>query len=175
MTNTRLRTELEELEERARRRDLLAGDDEVYAFYDQRVPESAVSAKAFRCVVEEQRHVTPDLLTMTREDLLRTDTDADQPDTWQTGDLALPLSYRFESGAADDGVTVHVPVEVLARLGGDGFAWQVPALRRGAGDGADQIVAQGPAAQLRARTRHRAGGAARPESGRRLATGRATA
>lgn len=127
--NTRLRTELEELEERARRRDLLAGDDEVYAFYDQRVPESAVSARHFDAWWKKQRHVTPDLLTMTREDLLRTDTDADQPDTWQTGDLSLPLSYRFEPGAADDGVTVHVPVEVLARLGGDGFAWQVPALR----------------------------------------------
>nr|MDT0527003.1 DUF3418 domain-containing protein [Streptomyces sp. DSM 41633] len=54
---------------------------------------------------------------------------ADNPDTWQAGDLELPLTYRFEPGAADDGVTVHVPVGVLARLGGDGFAWQVPALR----------------------------------------------
>ena len=55
--------------------------------------------------------------------------DADRPDTWEAGDVALPLSYRFEPGAADDGVTVHVPVDVLARLGGDEFAWQVPALR----------------------------------------------
>ena len=43
--------------------------------------------------------------------------------------VALPLTYRFEPGAADDGVTVHVPIDVLARLGGDEFAWQVPALR----------------------------------------------
>ena len=41
----------------------------------------------------------------------------------------MPLTYRFEPGAADDGVTVHVPIDVLARLGGDEFAWQVPALR----------------------------------------------
>ena len=78
---------------------------------------------------KKQRHLTPDLLTFTRDDLLRTDDAAEHPDTWQAGDLSLPLTYRFEPGAADDGVTVHVPVEVLARLGGDDFAWQVPALR----------------------------------------------
>nr|WP_155912292.1 ATP-dependent RNA helicase HrpA [Mycolicibacterium sp. CBMA 361] len=109
--------------------DLLASDDDVFTFYDQRLSESAVSARHFDAWWKTQRHKTPDLLTMTRADLLRADTDADQPDIWQTGDLALPLSYRFEPGAVDDGVTVHVPVEVLARLGGDGFAWQVPALR----------------------------------------------
>ncbi|CQA04732.1 ATP-dependent helicase HrpA [Mycobacteroides abscessus] len=51
------------------------------------------------------------------------------PDTWRAGDVALPVTYRFEPGAADDGVSVHIPVEVLARLGGDEFAWHVPALR----------------------------------------------
>jgi len=127
--NARLRAELEEIEERARRRDLLVGDEEVFTFYDQRIPESAVSARHFDTWWKKQRHRTPDLLTFTRADLLRTETSEDQPDTWQTGDLELPLSYRYEPGAADDGVTVHVPVEVLARLGGDGFAWQVPALR----------------------------------------------
>ncbi len=79
---------------------------------------------------KKQRHRTPDLLTFTRDDLLRNDdADADRPDTWQAGDLSLPVTYRFEPGAADDGITVHVPVEVLARLGGDEFAWHVPALR----------------------------------------------
>jgi len=127
--NTALRAELEEMEERARRRDLLVGDEEVFTFYNQRIPESAVSTRHFDAWWKKQRHRTPDLLTMTRADLLRTEASQDQPDTWQTGDLELPLSYRYEPGAADDGVTVHVPVEVLARLGGDGFAWQVPALR----------------------------------------------
>lgn len=128
--NARLREELEELEEKARRRDLLVGDDEIFAFYDARVPADVVSARHFDAWWKKQRHVTPDLLTFTRDDLLRTeDAAAGQPDAWRAGDLALPLSYRFEPGAEDDGVTVHVPVEVLARLGGDEFAWQVPALR----------------------------------------------
>ena len=128
--NAALRAELAELEERARRRDLLVGDDEIYAFYDARIPADVVSARHFDGWWKKQRHRTPDLLTFTRDDLLRNDDAADdQPDTWQAGDLALPVSYRFEPGAEDDGVTVHVPVDVLARLGGDEFAWQVPALR----------------------------------------------
>jgi ATP-dependent helicase HrpA len=127
--NTRLREELEEVEERARRRDLLVGDEEVFAFYDSRIPENVLSARHFDAWWRKQRHKTPDLLTMTRDDLLRQDGADELPDEWQAGDLALPLTYRFEPGAADDGITVHVPVEVLARLGGDEFAWHVPALR----------------------------------------------
>ncbi len=130
--NAQLRAELEELEERARRRDLIVGDDDVYALYDSRIPADVVSARHFDGWWKKQRHRTPDLLTFSRDDLLRTDETAaneDRPDIWRTGDAALALTYRFEPGATDDGVTVHVPIDVLARLGGDEFAWQVPALR----------------------------------------------
>ncbi|MGW0163321.1 ATP-dependent RNA helicase HrpA [Mycobacterium sp. NPDC003323] len=127
--NARLRGELEEVEERARRRDLLIGDDELFALYDARIPPEAVSARHFDAWWKKQRHKTPELLTFTRDELLRAEQTEDHPDTWRTEDLALPLTYRFEPGAADDGVTVHIPVEVLTRIGGDGFAWQVPALR----------------------------------------------
>ena len=129
--NARLRAELEELEQRARRRDLVVGDDDVYALYDARIPADVVSAQHFDAWWKKQRHRTPDLLTFTRDDLLRTDdgTGPDRPDAWETGDVVLPLTYRFEPGAADDGVTVHVPIDVLTQLGGDAFAWQVPALR----------------------------------------------
>ena len=131
--NTRLREELAELEERGRRRDLLVGDEEIYAFYDARIPADVVSARHFDGWWKKKRHKIPDLLTLTRDDLLRKDqedgTAVEQPDAWRADDLSLPLTYRFEPGAQDDGVTVHVPVEVLARLGGDEFSWQVPALR----------------------------------------------
>lgn len=129
--NARLRAELEDLEERARRRDLLVGDDDVYALYDARIPAGVVSARHFDAWWKTQRRKTPDLLTFRRDDLLRAEdtAGADRPDVWQTGDVALPLTYRFEPGADDDGVTVHVPIDVLTRLGGDEFAWQVPALR----------------------------------------------
>ncbi|MCU1696449.1 MAG: ATP-dependent helicase HrpA [Mycobacterium sp.] len=127
--NASLLEELAEIEERARRRDLLVGDDEIYALYDARVPADVVSARHFDAWWKKQRHRTPDLLTFTRNDLLRNDDDDDRPDTWQAGDLSLPMTYRFEPGAEDDGITVHVPVEVLPRLGGDELAWHVPALR----------------------------------------------
>lgn len=130
--NALLRAELEELEERARRRDLLIGDDDLYALYDARIPAEVVSARHFDGWWKKQRHRTPELLTFSRDDLLRTDERAvgeDRPDTWRTGDAALALTYRFEPGATDDGVTVHIPIDVLARLGGDEFVWQVPALR----------------------------------------------
>jgi ATP-dependent helicase HrpA len=128
--NARLREQLAELEERARRRDLLVGEDEIYAFYDAKIPPEVLSARHFDGWWRKQRHKTPNLLTMTRDDLLRdADADTERPDHWRAGDLSLPLSYRFEPGAADDGVTVHVPVAVLARLGGQEFSWQVPALR----------------------------------------------
>jgi ATP-dependent helicase HrpA len=128
--NARLREELEEIEERARRRDLIVGDDEIYAFYDARIPPDVVSARHFDAWWKKERHRRPDLLTLTRDDLLRSEeAAAEAPDTWQAGDLTLPVTYRFEPGAEDDGITVHVPVEVLARLGGDEFSWHVPALR----------------------------------------------
>ena len=128
--NAALRQELAELEERTRRRDLLVGDEEIFAFFDDRIPGDVVSARHFDGWWRKQRQKTPRLLTMSREDLLRApDSDNDNPDRWRTGDLTLPLSYRFDPSADDDGVTVHIPVGVLARLGGGDFSWQIPALR----------------------------------------------
>ena len=124
---------------------------------------TVVSARHFDAWWKKQRHETPDLLTLTRDDLLRRDDDArpTDPDVWQAGDLALPVTYRFEPGADDDGVTVHVPVDVLARLGGDEFAWQVPALREELVTALIRVAAEGPAPQLRSRARHRPRGAGR--------------
>ncbi len=127
--NEALRADLIELEERARRRDLLVTDDEIFDFYVRRIPAEVVSARHFDAWWAKARRGTPDLLAMTREDLVHAEAFDEQPDVWQAGELALPVSYRFDPGAVDDGVTVHVPVEVLSRLGGEEFAWQVPALR----------------------------------------------
>ncbi len=128
--NQALRTELTALEEQARRRDLLVDEETIFAFYDKRIPAEVVSSRHFDTWWKIARRERPELLTLTRDDLLRAGAEAaDQPDTWHEGDLALPVSYRFEPGAPDDGVTVHVPVDVLARLSGGDFSWQLPALR----------------------------------------------
>ncbi|MGN6609784.1 MAG: ATP-dependent RNA helicase HrpA, partial [Jatrophihabitans sp.] len=129
--NAALREQLAGLEERERRRGLLADDDTIFAWYDARIPASVVSARHFDAWWKKTRSRTPDLLTMTRDDLLVAPVDDEEhPSSWTAGDdLDLPVTYRFAPGAEDDGVTVHVPVDVLARLGAADFAWQVPALR----------------------------------------------
>ncbi len=131
--NQALREDVEELEHRARRRDILVDDETLVAFYDERVPAEVVSARHFDAWWKKARREQPDLLTFDPAMLVRDEADrvstTDYPDSWQQGDLVLPLSYQFEPGADADGVTVHVPLTVLNRLWPDGFDWQVPGLR----------------------------------------------
>lgn len=128
---------LEELEAKTRRRDLLITDEQLFRFYDARIPASVVSGRHFDSWWKTQRHETPELLTLTEQDLLAADPDvaeqiaADFPDTWVQGDITLPLSYSFgEVGASGaDGVTATVPLAVLNRLEPRGFDWLVPGMR----------------------------------------------
>jgi len=131
--NRKLRAELRELEERTRRRDILNDDEAVFEFYDKRIPADVASTRSFEGWWKKARQETPDLLTMTPEALLdeeaaEVDEDAFPP-VWRQGDQQLTLRYRFEPGAEDDGVTVQVPLPLLAGLLPDGFDWQVPGLR----------------------------------------------
>jgi ATP-dependent helicase HrpA len=130
--NRTLRAELAELEERTRRRDILFDDEAVFEFYHRRIPEDVHSVRSFETWWRKVRKDTPDLLTMTAENLAGDNTTVDEdafPTTWQQGDQRLSLTYRFEPGAEDDGVTVQIPLAVLARLSPAGFDWQVPGLR----------------------------------------------
>ena len=131
--NRELLEDVEDLEHRARRRDILVDDETLVDFYEQRVPAEVVSARHFDAWWKKARRETPDLLTfdpamLVRDDAARVDAD-DYPDTWRQDDLSLALTYQFEPGSAADGVTVHVPLAVLNRLRPDGFDWQVPGLR----------------------------------------------
>jgi ATP-dependent helicase HrpA len=132
-TNRKLIDEVEELEHRLRRRDILVDDETLFDFYDERVPADVVSARHFDSWWKTARRSQPDLLDFERAMLLREDassvSDDDFPDHWVVGDLALPLSYQFEPGTAADGVTVHIPLPVLNRVSPQGFDWQVPGLR----------------------------------------------
>ncbi|GAA2174136.1 ATP-dependent RNA helicase HrpA [Agrococcus versicolor] len=130
--NQALRDEIEGLEERQRRRDLLLDDERIVELYDARIPMHVTDARAFQRWWRDARTETPDLLTFTREDLLGRDDAPDEeqfPTTWRQGDQTLLLSYRFEPGADDDGLTVHVPIALLPRLSPAGFDWLVPGMR----------------------------------------------
>jgi ATP-dependent helicase HrpA len=131
--NRALLADVEDLEHRARRRDILVDDETLFAFYDKRIPADVVSGQHFDAWWKQARRGDPELLSYT-EDLLvaegaRTISGDDYPDTWRQDGLALPLTYQFEPGAAADGVTVHVPVAVLNQVQSAGFDWQIPGLR----------------------------------------------
>ncbi|MFF3029308.1 ATP-dependent RNA helicase HrpA [Microbacterium sp. NPDC057944] len=131
-SNAELRKRLEKLEERERRRDILAGDEAVFRFYDERIPSEVFDVRSFEKWWREALTATPKLLVMREADLLDDDGRADQsefPTRWTQGDQVLGLAYRFEPGAADDGVSVVVPLALLAQIEDTGFDWQVPGLR----------------------------------------------
>jgi ATP-dependent helicase HrpA len=131
--NTKLRLELAELEERTRRRDILFDDEAVFEFYQKRIPADVCSTRTFETWWRQARAATPDLLTMTADALVPEDApeidEAVFPPIWRQGDQRFKLSYRFEPGEEDDGVTVQIPLALLARLSPTGFDWQVPGLR----------------------------------------------
>ncbi|MFE9098002.1 ATP-dependent RNA helicase HrpA [Streptomyces sp. NPDC007264] len=131
--NRRLLTEVEELEHRARRRGILVDDETLFDFYDQRVPEHVVSGAHFDSWWKHKRHEQPDHLDFEREMLINEKAGAvtkdDYPDTWRQGGLKFRVTYQFEPGADADGVTVHVPLQVLNQVTDEGFDWQIPGLR----------------------------------------------
>jgi ATP-dependent helicase HrpA len=132
--NERLIEEVEALEDRARRRNILVSEDVRYAFYDARIPESVISGNHFDRWWRKERLVRPDLLNFTQELLIEPEAaaalgGAGRPQSWKQGELELELSYVFEPGSVHDGVTVHVPLEALGRLRDTGFDWLVPAFR----------------------------------------------
>jgi ATP-dependent helicase HrpA len=134
--NRRLLAEAEEVEHRVRRRGLVVGEEELFAFYDARIPAEVVSAQHFDTWWKQARRSDPGLLTFQPGDLLSEDAagvEAESyPDIWTSqspGISALPLSYAFEPGSDTDGVTVDIPLSRLNQADPAEFSWQVPGLR----------------------------------------------
>ncbi|MGC5284251.1 ATP-dependent RNA helicase HrpA [Actinomadura citrea] len=131
--NRALLDEVEELEHRARRRDILVDDETLFDFYDARIPEDVVSGRHFDAWWKKARRADPDLLGFEKSMLINESaggvSESDYPDVWQQGALRLRLTYQFEPGTDADGVTLHIPVQVLNQVRPAGFDWQVPGLR----------------------------------------------
>ncbi len=131
--NRALLAEVEELEHKSRRRDILVDDEELFQFYDQRVGTEVVSGRHFDAWWKTASRKTPDLLSFEKEMLFKGDashiTDLDYPNFWHQGNLKLKLSYQFEPGENSDGVTVHIPLPILNQVEPHGFDWQIPGLR----------------------------------------------
>ncbi|CAM5479383.1 ATP-dependent RNA helicase HrpA [Streptomyces atroolivaceus] len=131
--NRKLLGEVEELEHRARRRDILVDDETLFDFYDQRIPEHIVSGAHFDSWWKHKRRDEPDALDFERSMLINEKAGAvtkdDYPDSWRQGKLKFRVTYQFEPGADADGVTVHIPLQVLNQVTAEGFDWQIPGLR----------------------------------------------
>ncbi len=130
--NRQLLEKLDELEAKARRRDILADEETLFAYYDARLPADIYQTASFEKWYARERQNQPDLLLMREEDVLAREasevTAAQYPDRLRLGDLHLSLSYQFEPGTARDGVTVRVPAPLLPQLPAERIDWLVPGL-----------------------------------------------
>nr|MDQ3959737.1 ATP-dependent RNA helicase HrpA [Pseudomonadota bacterium] len=122
--------QIEDLQHRLRRLDILVDERDRFDFYDQRLPEGVVCAKTFERWRTQAEGQDPKLLYMDRAQLLQAhgQTADRYPDALNVAGMALPLSYRFEPGHEADGVTVTVPVVILNQLDPARFDWLVPGL-----------------------------------------------
>lgn len=132
--NLRLLSEVEELENKSRRRDILVDDETLFAFYDRRIGDEVVSSRHFDAWWKKAAKQQPDLLNFEKSMLIKEGAGdisvLDYPNSWHQGNLKLKISYQFEPGNHADGVTVHVPLPILNQVEEQGFDWQIPGLRR---------------------------------------------
>lgn len=131
--NNRLIKEVEDLEHKSRRRDILVDEQVLFDFYDQRVGMEVVSSRHFDTWWKQASKKEPELLNFEKSFLMNENADKvselDFPNFWYQGQLKLKLSYQFEIGQDHDGVTVHIPLPLLNQVEPEGFDWQIPGLR----------------------------------------------
>ncbi len=128
--NQALIDEVRELEAKGRRRDLLVTDDAQLAYYADQIPQDVCTAAGLRRWYRSAARRQPDLLHMTRADIQQRQDLADVtlsfPSSLAWDDVDLALKYAFAPGAADDGISVQVPVGLLGHLRPEPMAWLVP-------------------------------------------------
>ena len=128
--NRRIEDAAQRLRDKARRSDMFAADDEIFAFFDKRVPAEVVSGKTFETWRVEAEKRDPDILQLSLADVLLDEahelTPERYPDELVVGGVALQLAYRFEPSDDDDGITVTVPLVVLPQLDPDVMQWAIP-------------------------------------------------
>ncbi|AKJ42138.1 ATP-dependent RNA helicase HrpA [Pragia fontium] len=132
--NLRLLSEVEELENKSRRRDILVDDETLFEFYERRIGQDVVSSRHFDAWWKKAGREQPDLLNFEKSMLIKEGAGEisalDYPNSWHQGNLKLRVTYQFEPGANADGVTVYIPLPILNQIQEEGFDWQIPGLRR---------------------------------------------
>lgn len=132
--NERLIAEVEELEHKARRQDVLVDEHQLFAFYDAKIPADIFQAATFEKWRESAEKATPKLLYLTRDDLMRHGADAitavQFPEKIMLDGVEISLKYRFEPGHVLDGVTATIPLALLNQLNATQTEWLVPGMLR---------------------------------------------
>ena len=130
--NRKLVRQVEELEHKSRRQDVLVDDELIYAFYDQQLPADVHSGHTFERWYREESKRQPKLLWLTKEELMRHEaagiTTSAFPKTLRLGGVDCSTSYLHEPGDARDGVTVTVPIYALNQVNEERCEWLVPGM-----------------------------------------------
>jgi ATP-dependent helicase HrpA len=130
--NRRLVAEIERLEHKSRRPDILVDDELIHAFYDERIPREIHGAASFERWRRQAEAAQPRLLHLAREDLMRHEaagiTTQTFPPSLELGPNRYALEYHFEPGSARDGVTMDVPLALLNQVPAARTEWLVPGL-----------------------------------------------
>ncbi len=134
VANERLIAEVEELEHKARRQDVLVDEHQLFVFYDAKIPSGIYNAASFEKWRTDAEKLNPQLLYLTREDLMRHGADAitavQFPEKFMLDGVEVSLKYRFEPGHVLDGVTATVPLALLNQLNPVQTEWLVPGMLR---------------------------------------------
>ncbi|MGI1677535.1 MAG: ATP-dependent RNA helicase HrpA [Cellvibrionaceae bacterium] len=132
--NAALFKELEELEAKSRRRDILVEDKHVFEYFNERVPANIVNLKGFEYWRKQAEKANPEILCLPRDLLMQHAavdvTQAQFPNELTINDQTYRVTYHFEPGTPDDGVSLHVPIHGLHLLLPDQLEWLVPGMLR---------------------------------------------
>jgi ATP-dependent helicase HrpA len=129
--NRRLLDEVQRLRDKARKSDMVADEYALYDFFDERIPESVVSGKTFEAWRREAEAKNPRILFLDRENILLEESKDLSPARYPDKlGPQLPLTYVFDPGADDDGITVTVPLAMLPQLDPDELTWTIPGWHR---------------------------------------------
>jgi ATP-dependent helicase HrpA len=130
--NHKLIKQVEELEHKSRRQDVLVDDELIHAFYDQQLPADVCSGHSLERWYREELKRQPNLLLLTRDELMRHEaagiTTAAFPKTLRLGGVDCAATYLHEPGDAKDGVTVSVPIYSLNQVNDERCEWLVPGM-----------------------------------------------
>ncbi|TAK79430.1 MAG: ATP-dependent RNA helicase HrpA [Aquabacterium sp.] len=130
--NRKLIGQVEAMEHKSRRQDVLVDDELIHAYYDQQLPADVCSGASFERWYREESRRQPKLLWLTREELMRHEaagiTTQSFPKTIRLGGVDCLAQYLHEPGDARDGLTVSVPIYALNQVGDERCEWLVPGM-----------------------------------------------